>query len=742
MPDETIQGSVNRIFHNRDGFIIASINHEGGGPRRISSVLGNMVEVLEGQRYEWTGKVEFDAKYKKHQMRFDTYRTILPDDDAGIVTYLSDHAKWVGNKIARQLVKAFGSKTLEVIRTEPDRVRELGIVAESRIDEMVNSLKNCVEYETATVELVGLTGGVIGPKTVRKAVQKWGADAGTIVKTNPFALTMLSNVGFKSADVIHRRLQLPEDDPNRHAAAIVEIMKDVSRAGHTVASRMSVDATGQKLVGGINEAGWSQALSKKDIVAIGPMVADARIRGSEQSIAHLLFGLMAEAGKSVSVDMTGLAEDQAAAARMFETSKVFILHGAPGTGKTYTLARMVQAMERAGMFVGLCAPTGKAAKQMTRALASTCGGFAVTIHSLLGPSVDEDGEFSFSYGFGEALPHTAIVVDEASMVDVSLMSSLLAALLPSTRLLIVGDNYQLPSVGPGAVLRDMLDAGVPHFELSQIKRNAGTIVKACHAVKDGRRPAPDIECSQDEGKNWLHITAGDEKSSQEVIVDLASRLLEELGFHPVNDAQMISPVNDKGGLSCEQLNSLLKGVLNPVVNPDSKLKFHLNDKVVRTKNGLAKGHYLKDDGSILISDLEDEGGVRVVNGDIGYVTAIDEETIEVRFSYPERKTWLPRSENYLQLAYCLTCHKMQGSETPVAIVPLSSDHAKIPFVNREWLYTAISRAKSLLITVGDLTAIDMMIRKVGNRQRQTMLAGDLRRLLAKTTPSRKEFDNL
>lgn len=752
---ETLRGTITRVMYNESGRVVAKINvapesrKAPDGSRRpyTMSVLGSMAEPLIGQRYEFSGKVSFNDRFKSHEIRFDSYRTILPGDRDGIVSYLIDVAKWVGPSHAKALVDAFNSDTLRVLRDEPERVEALqiaGLTAE-RIAEMQRTLKDNEQIEAATVEVNNLLGGVLGPATVRKAIKKWGCNAATKIKANAFILGELYGVGFISADAVHKKLGGDPGDLNRHYGALLHVLHEAaSREGHTILRMDRVQADAAKLIGGLRPEVFSLCTEDEDSAGVdGAHVCLHAMGRAERYVAGKLHSMMQmmprgdeegqEGGDHFSypvIDPAGLADDQAAAVAAFRGAPVFCLVGAPGTGKTYTVARIVKSLIAAGLRVELAAPTGKAAKQMSLALADVCPQHARTIHSLLEPAIDEEsGEFRFGRGESNPLDCDVLIVDEFSMVDVPLCRSLLRAVRETTRLLIVGDHYQLPSVGPGAVLRDLLAAGVPHHELTEIKRNAGLIVRQCHAMKDGRSLAPVPKLDLESGGNWRHIEAGEPAEIKAIIEVLVRDKLPALGIDRLWGWQLISPTNEAGPLSCEVLNDLAKGILNPAGEPVKGLAFSVGDKVVRCKNGTCKGEMLASPAEAEEDcRVQGDGEIRIVNGDIGIVERIDAREITVRFRYPDRRAYIKKAEHHLKMAYCMTCHKMQGSEVPVVILPLHRSLARLPMVTREWVYTAFSRAKSFIITVGDVDAIAPMVRRVAVGLRKTTLAERLQSL--------------
>ena len=427
--------------------------------------------------------------------------------------------------------------------------------------------------------------------------------------------------------------------------------------------------------------------------------------------------------KPIPIPTEDLAEDQIEAARILSQHRFAVLMGPPGSGKTYLFARYVLGLQAAGYRrIAYCAPTGKAAARMTESLADTVSGAqAYTIHKTLGPQPDMEGGFSFTYGPRNPLPVDAIVVDETSMLDTGLAARLLEATTPNMAILFVGDPYQLPSIGPGSVLRDLASSGVPTSELNEIKRNAGQIVRACHRIKDGKAFQWSENVDLDGGENLRHILKTDAREIIETIVRIASEKVRLMGLDPVWDCQVIAPMNEKSEVSCKALNERLAEALNPGP-PIKGLDFRIGDKVVRTKNAVVVGTYgsrfdRKFDGELVRP--EDLDPVEITNGDQGRMLAVvrDREKknyIVVHLRNPDRIVYLPRGEHHLARAYALTCHKMQGSDAPIVVLPLHRSFGRFP--TREWIYTALSRAKHLCITVGESQVALDMVRRVSPRR--------------------------
>ena len=387
-----------------------------------------------------------------------------------------------------------------------------------------------------------------------------------------------------------------------------------------------------------------------------------------------------------------LTDEQQQALDMVKSSRISILTGAPGVGKTYTLKAVLEWAESNKMTVDMASPTGKAARQMY----SATGYQASTIHRLLMPRMGSNGNFVFQHNEKNQLDIDLLVIDEASMITNGLMASVLRATdLKKTKLMIVGDHYQLPSIGAGAVLRDIIASDkIPCTELTQIQRNSGDIVKACHKIKDGKYYKPSAKLDPDSGLNLRHLEMSSPQLIQQTIKKIVCERMPLRGYDPIADVQVLSPTNQRTILSCEGLNKVLQQKLNPNPAVDGTI-FRKNDKVIYTKNEKLK----TPEGS---EEL-------IINGDMGKIVEVNTKRkhLIVRFDDPERVVVMPLKKNKLLLAYTITVHRFQGSESPVVVIPIHSSFNF--FINRSWLYTAISRAQSICITVGEFDAVRQAI---------------------------------
>ncbi|MGD9732568.1 MAG: ATP-dependent RecD-like DNA helicase [Desulfamplus sp.] len=405
-----------------------------------------------------------------------------------------------------------------------------------------------------------------------------------------------------------------------------------------------------------------------------------------------------------------LTSQQMEAVNMVKNNRLSILSGGPGTGKTTTILEIINWAEQSNMTVLQAAPTGKAAKRMQE----STGRAATTIHAMLGSQFD-NGQFYFNHNADNPLQADLVILDETSMITASLMASVLDA-VEKTRLLLVGDPYQLPSVGAGAVLRDFLQSELfPYIELSIIHRNSGRIVEVCHAIKNGQSYFPDAHLDLDAENpiNLIHI----ECSSEEDILDTVEKTMCEkmpsLGYDPVDQVLAISPVNAKGKLSCLSLNRKLQNRLNPAHhkeaesadNSEKRIEFRAGDKVIQTRNE-----------KVITTEKKPS---YIVNGDIGKVVEVNGKDMTVDFFDPKRQVRLSTTNNDLLHAYAITCHRAQGSEAPVVIVPVHRQFNY--FLSNSWLYTALSRGREIVITIGNFAAIQKAIQNKSPNNRITRL---------------------
>lgn len=769
------------------------------------TVKGIMRSPVEGEEYRFWGRwVAQKGRFKDDGDAFEfvSYDDLLDMTADGIGQYLMRHVPEIGPVRSRAVVEAFGKDTLAVLRSDPGRLAEVPGITD-RVVEAVREFFARSDHKVdpnAYAKVSGMFAGKeikVSQVTIEDIVVDFGSDAPEVLRENPYRLLDYPRIGWKTADAF--ALSVVEYAPagiERHKAAVLEALTRLAvNQGHTYGSRPDVEAVTFTLIGDApRPEAWEALRAAGKVAAVtdrwGPAYALANLRDAERTVARQLRGL-GESARPLPCRLADGDDDLTAAQRtalgMIEREGVCLLVGAPGTGKSYTIARAVAKAVAGGVrAVRVVAPTGKAAKRSAELLAQhgvSAGEVpATTIHKALasgfGSNDDEEGvpassakfgrgrdEFGFARNEDRPLEVDFLIVDETSMVDVKLMAALLRAVAPGTRVVFVGDHNQLPSVGPGSVLRDMLEAGLPTVELRDILRSdgGGRVVRACHAIKDGLVPEPAPRASLPT-ENWYHVEAEDARDVAREIVEL-HRPYRNFP-DPVWDLQVITPQKHKLPVACEALNNLLCRKLNPRVPAPSDdpeagesfgPKFFPGDKVVRTKNGPCDRMVPIADpagtpgGATYRVDWRWQGRpyrlceTYVVNGDMGgvedIVTDDDAVFVVVRFRSPDRLCRLPFGDCHLQQAYAMTCHKAQGSGFPFVIVPVHScfwwdSKTESGLFNREWIYTAVSRAEQLLVTVGQFSAIRAAVGRKTVHRRKTQLLNDLKSASASPLPAR------
>ena len=704
---ETISGRIVRIRFQRDGFLIASLD-DG------TTIKGDMLEPSFGVSYQFRGRWDDHPKWGR-QFHFDAYESTLPSDVETIRAYLEENSYGIGKVISGRIVDKYGDEALAVLKDDPARVaREIEGLSERDAGVTSERLRRVEHEEKIRLEVGALFAGLRMAKSLtRKVVKAWRFDAVARIKKNPYDLVEeIVGVGFLTADSVALNVKFSREAPERILAGIVHVLKEEANGkGHTQTTREDVTSQASELLKLAPElianqldddGGAAKFYVDGDWVALSDLY-EAEDRVAEDLCRLLLCDPIAGAEPT---EADELADDQREALLAACDSPVFILTGAPGTGKTFTIKRIIDSFPSAR--VSLAAPTGKAAKRITE----QTGLEALTIHRLLGPEPDpKTGEFRFRHGRADPLRCDLLILDETSMIDARLAAQTLAAVKDGCRLILVGDVYQLPSVGPGNVLRDVIASGVvPVVELATIKRqDPGRLVRNIHRIKDEQLP----EYDNAEGDDYFFVQVGQERTIQSLVVDfVAERLPEKYGVDPVRDIQVITPLRKKTSLGCSELNRVLQTRLNdsPAVEGTP---FRIGDKVVQLSNDYDLG---------------------IVNGDVGYVVAIDGPNVSkrggrkitVEFENPTRVVEIGLKFNDLELAYALTCHKFQGSEAPIVVIPVHNCFGSL-IMQRSWVYTAISRARDVCVVVGDEGSLQKAIARNATINRRTRLTDDLKR---------------
>ena len=698
---ETIEGTVETISRAYNGgWRIARVHPHG----TVTGVLPNLepgdVCIFQGRWKEHPryGK-QFDAKHA----HVDT-----PRDIQGIRHYLARHFSWIGPQIARKLLERFGETLFTVMEGYPDRLAEVpGITPERarEIHETFLSIKGDQECDVffsthgITLNMLAKLVGQYGSK--QKAIER--------IKENPYRLARdVWGVGFKRADEIALSLGIKTNSPYRLEAGLMWTLREASGEGHCFLPKEEFLKRAAKALGVNRNGDLAEALEdlvEKETVMEGPAdrLYQTRLWDAERDTAICLRRLlnipharmMNELSPEILEDMD---PDQRRALELALSSRVSIITGGPGTGKTWTINRIIQALGYREGQIELAAPTGKAAKRMTEAT----GRPARTLHRLLGYNPSEDSWF---HHCDNPLECKALIVDETSMIDIELMAILVDAIDPGgTQVIFVGDVDQLPSVGPGRVLADMIESGVvPTARLqtlhrqaaeSLINRNAQRINAGESLVLDGSAP------------DFAYFEADDADHIRELLPGIVAKVHDRLGY-AYSDVQVLCP-QKKGKIGAHELNDALRGLLNPGSARIAESFYQRGDRVIQLRNNY---------------DL------RVFNGEIGSVLGDHQEregTKNLVIEFDEREVLYPKAaQDELALAYALTVHKSQGSEFPVVVIPVHTTNYMM--LKRNLLYTAITRGKRLVVLVGSMKAISLAIRTLDSHERYSGLKERLKR---------------
>lgn len=720
----TLSGHVRRItFRNeQSAYTVAKIAvDEPSGQGEEVTVVGHFPALAPGEWLELEGEWYVHKEFGR-QFKVTAHRKTPPATAQGIERYLASGAvKGIGPALAKRLVAKFGERTLEVMEKEPERLLEVEGIGEQRLAAIAAAAK---EQRAARDVLVFLEGHGVTPAVAARIVREYGERTVAVVRENPYCLARdVFGIGFKTADRIAMAMGIGRDSSKRAAAALAYVLNQAGAEGHVYlpeevlirraealevpsgAARAALDELGQRREVVVEEGAIYPAFLHRAEVEVAERLL--RLAGSGASQGPDLFGGAYAAGALAAGD--GLSDEQRRAVALASEpgSGVMVLTGGPGTGKTTTLKAIVEQYERSNRSYLLAAPTGRAAKRLQEAT----GKEARTIHRLLEYSGGDGGSPRFLRGEGSPLRADAVIVDEASMVDLPLFYHLLRAIRPPSKLILVGDADQLPSVGPGNVLRDILQSPrVPSVRLTQIFRQAqqSRIVVNAHRIRRGEKPV-----WGGEGSDFFFLPAESAEEAIRLVVDLAARRLPAyLGCSPLEGVQVLSTVR-RGPLGVENLNAVLQEALNPPRPGEPAVQvgrevLRRGDRVMQVRNDYDK---------------------MVFNGDIGVVRQVDPEERRLLVDFPDRDE--PAAVVYeagdlhqLTLAYCTSVHKSQGSEYPAVVMPI---HWVMPaLMNRNLLYTAVTRARRLVVLVGRQDALDLYVRNARAEKRYTRLAQRLR----------------
>ena len=730
---ERLRCAVERITYRNEENGYTVLRCRAKGFQDLVTVVGSMPETHVGSVLQLEGEWRLDAKYGR-QFSVSAFEETMPATAYGIEKYLgSGLVKGIGPKFAHRIVRAFGAETLDIIEETPERLLEVPGIGQVRVDRI---RKSWAEQKEIRNIMLFLQGHDVSTGHATKIYKTYGADSIRVVQENPYRLADdIWGIGFRTADTIARRMGFEPDRPERLRSGLLYTLNRLADEGHCFATGHQLLQAGQELLeveAGPLETVLRDMTESQDLITEEYSADD----GAPETAIYLPPYYHAEAGTakrlkellralpSVTVRPEGLEERvqrrtgmqydevQLRAIRTAAESKVLVLTGGPGTGKTTTTQGMIAAFRETGAKILLAAPTGRAAKRLTE----STGLEAKTIHRLLEMKPPE----GYQRNAENPLEGDVLIVDECSMIDIMLMYSLLRAVPDSMTLILVGDVDQLPSVGAGNVLRDIIaSACFPVIRLTRIFRQAQTsrIIMNAHRINAGGMPDlsngrntdfffMDVEKEMKaKGLDTAEAANVSEEAAKTVLELVQRRLPRHFRISP-REIQVLTPMQ-RGPAGAANLNLLLQEAVNPGEGGLQRggIRYRKNDKVMQIRNNYDK---------------------EVFNGDIGFVQEVDQENRSLTVNFEGRQAEYEASElDELVLAYATTIHKAQGSEYPVVVMPVLMSHYMM--LQRNLIYTGVTRAKRGMVVVGSRRALAYAVRNINIRRRNTLLADRLKK---------------
>lgn len=694
---------VERITYQNpeNGYSVMRVKVKGYD--ELVTLVGNLLEVPAGSVLLCEGDWKVDKRYGS-QFVAQTWEEVMPATLYGIEKYLgSGLVKGIGPKFAQLIVNYFGLDTIEIIETDIKRLYEVPGIGQKRVEKIAESWEKQKDIKNVMLFLQGYG---VSTAYAAKIYRQYGKESIDTVKTNPYKLADdIWGIGFKTADTIASKMGYEKNDLRRLKSGVTYTLSHMAEEGNVYAEEEQLVKSAIELLDA-DETPVRQAISEmlqsEDLIADAEAIymppfyyAEAgtanRLNKLMDCVEGSLFNIIPDI--SVISKQTGVEYDevQAEAIREAVSSKVMVLTGGPGTGKTTTTQGIIAALKAMGLRILLAAPTGRAAKRMSEATAME----AKTIHRLL----EYNPKDGYKRNDDNPLEGDALIVDECSMIDLLLMNNLMKAIPAGMRLVLVGDIDQLPSVGAGNVLRDIIDSKrIPVIRLTRIFRQAqeSRIVMSAHAINKGVFP----DTSNGKNTDFFFIQQEDPEQAVDTIVKLVKERLPNAYKRPTSDIQVLTPMQ-RGVVGAANLNMALQTVLNPgqVSLNRSGYSFRQGDRVMQLRNNYDK---------------------EVFNGDLGYIERVDMEDRTLFVCFDGRTVEYDVSElDELTLAYATTIHKSQGSEYPIVVMPVLMTHYVM--LQRNLIYTGITRAKKICVLVGTKKALSFAIRNLSVLKRNTKL---------------------
>lgn len=704
---EEITGTITQVFYynEENGFTIAEMETED----QIVTIKGGLPYAKPGTTYLLKGEFRVHPKYGE-EFSFSHAEETIPTGETGIKEFLaSGTIKGIGPKTAEAIVRKFGEDTMDVIEHEPDRLTEVDGIGKKKAVQIAESYSSHREF--ADVALAFGEFGLTSAQSLR-LYMSYGKDAVQIVQENPYRLIdEVRGIGFRKADAIAEAMGIGREDQMRIESGIKAYLSAFAGDGNTYKPRTELieevagflDVTRELVAEGVATLAFDGSvmpdrLGDVDVIYLYPYYAaeKAVVKNLAEIVTSEIRPLMTDLESTLRMTEAesgiSLSDNQRDAVKQCVYSPMSVITGGPGTGKTTIINSLIDIFESSGFEVALAAPTGRAAKRMEQ----TTGHPASTVHRMLEYARDDDsGDMLFMKNADDPVEKDVVIVDEASMLDLMLMKGLTDALKPGTRLILVGDADQLPSVGAGNVLRDIIGSGmVRTVRLTHIFRQAeeSMIVVNAHRINSGEYPTLNTK-----DKDFFFMKRGTEADMQSLIVDLVTRRLP--GYYkdvdPLTEIQVLTPTH-KGLVGTDALNKVLQDAINPPAPgvPEKKsgdTVFRQGDKVMQIKNDY--DIELKYAGGM-------DAGMGVFNGDIGEIRDVDNEDGKITVVFDDEKyaEYDGSMMDELELAYAMTVHKSQGNEFPVIVMPVS--HFPPMLATRNLLYTAITRGRKAVVLVG------------------------------------------